>query len=273
MRFVRFCDNLYREVIVMIGDRIKDLRLAQNLTQGQLSSDIGININTLASYERNLREPKAETMIQLAEYFKVSTDYLFGISPYKNYNKKNDITGDFQKFLFLFREYDPTVQEAFIFNVGKLLIIEDLPARNYIIRNINSLICLHHKIYDNYTRYRKLADKFANTAENPVHINTELQESKMWDGISEEAILYFVQNNFNPTCFEESKHIYDETNAMIESLFSLICSRNGLSKKFNNSFKFNTPAVRSCSILDTEKFFQENPTPAPCEASEELVEV
>ncbi|WP_276620409.1 helix-turn-helix domain-containing protein [Syntrophomonas wolfei] len=69
----------------MIGDRIKELREKQGLTQKQLSEDpcLDLNINTLASYERNLREPKIDMIIKLARYFGVTTDYLLGASEYE----------------------------------------------------------------------------------------------------------------------------------------------------------------------------------------------
>lgn len=69
----------------MIGDRIKELRENRGLTQKQLSEDprLDLNINTLASYERNLREPKIDMIIRLARYFGVTTDYLLGMSEHK----------------------------------------------------------------------------------------------------------------------------------------------------------------------------------------------
>lgn len=70
----------------MIGDRIKELREKRGLTQKQLSEDpyLNLNINTLASYERNLREPKIDMIVKLAHYFGVTTDYLLGVSEHKS---------------------------------------------------------------------------------------------------------------------------------------------------------------------------------------------
>lgn len=68
----------------MIGDRIKELREARLLTQAQMAEKTGININTLASYERNIREPRIEVITQLCNFFEVSSDYLLGLTPYPN---------------------------------------------------------------------------------------------------------------------------------------------------------------------------------------------
>ena len=71
----------------MIGDRIKELREKQGLTQKQLSEDprLNLNINTLASYERNIREPKIDLIVRMARYFDVTTDYLLGVSECRDY--------------------------------------------------------------------------------------------------------------------------------------------------------------------------------------------
>lgn len=71
----------------MIGDRIKELREARFLTQAQMAEKTGININTLASYERNIREPRIEVITQLCSFFEVSSDYLLGLTPYPNANQ------------------------------------------------------------------------------------------------------------------------------------------------------------------------------------------
>lgn len=68
----------------MIGDKIKELREARLLTQAQMAEKTGININTLASYERNIREPRIEVITQLCSFFEVSSDYLLGLTPYPN---------------------------------------------------------------------------------------------------------------------------------------------------------------------------------------------
>lgn len=68
----------------MIGDRIKALRESRWLTQAQMSEKTGININTLASYERNIREPRIEVITQLCSFFDVSSDYLLGLTAYPN---------------------------------------------------------------------------------------------------------------------------------------------------------------------------------------------
>ncbi|HEY0826868.1 MAG TPA: helix-turn-helix transcriptional regulator [Bacilli bacterium] len=60
------------------GNRIAALRDKQKLTQEQLSVSLGISRAALSHYEKNRREPDYETLIKIANYFKVSMDYLVG---------------------------------------------------------------------------------------------------------------------------------------------------------------------------------------------------
>jgi len=66
----------------MIGEILKKLRKERNLTQHEISNIINVKQNSYSQYENNLRQPDIETLIKLANYYKVSLDYLTG--RYKN---------------------------------------------------------------------------------------------------------------------------------------------------------------------------------------------
>lgn len=57
-------------------DRLKDLRLSNNLTQINVSSQIGLSERNYQRLESGCSKPKFETIIKLADFFGVSTDYL-----------------------------------------------------------------------------------------------------------------------------------------------------------------------------------------------------
>ena len=61
-------------------NRLKELRQKNNLTLKELGQKVGMANNTLSQYETGKREPKLETWNKLAEYFKVPTSYLMGLS-------------------------------------------------------------------------------------------------------------------------------------------------------------------------------------------------
>ncbi|WP_075721394.1 helix-turn-helix domain-containing protein [Roseburia sp. 499] len=62
------------------GTRLENLLEERNISQKQLSKELHIAPSTLNGYLRRNREPDFTTLIDLATYFDVSTDYLLGIT-------------------------------------------------------------------------------------------------------------------------------------------------------------------------------------------------
>ncbi len=62
-----------------IGSRIKELRKEINISQQQLANAIGVSQKAIDFWEKGINEPKASYIISLAQFFKVSTDYLLGL--------------------------------------------------------------------------------------------------------------------------------------------------------------------------------------------------
>ena len=60
----------------MLGDRLKVLRASRKLTQEELAEKIGVTRGTYAHYEINKRQPDYDTLVKIAKFFDVSTDYL-----------------------------------------------------------------------------------------------------------------------------------------------------------------------------------------------------
>lgn len=65
----------------MRGDRLKELREGERLTQKDLAERLGISEIQVHRYETGGAEPRADAVIKMAEYFNVSTDYLLGVTP------------------------------------------------------------------------------------------------------------------------------------------------------------------------------------------------
>lgn len=61
-------------------NRIKELREKNSLTLRGLGKEINMSSSRISQYETGKREPKLETWNKLAEYFKVPTSYLMGLS-------------------------------------------------------------------------------------------------------------------------------------------------------------------------------------------------
>lgn len=63
------------------GQRLRDLRLSKEITQKQLGATIGVAESTVSLYEADKRTPDNVILGALADYFNVTTDYLFGRTP------------------------------------------------------------------------------------------------------------------------------------------------------------------------------------------------
>lgn len=62
--------------MLRIGGIIKKLRLQQKVTQSKLAQVLKVERTTISNYENNYSNPDLETLVKLADYFNVSTDYL-----------------------------------------------------------------------------------------------------------------------------------------------------------------------------------------------------
>ncbi|WP_020620227.1 helix-turn-helix domain-containing protein [Paenibacillus daejeonensis] len=62
----------------MIGERIRELRKARNMTQKQLAAILNSAKSTISQYENNINEPDLETVMKIADCFGVTVDSLLG---------------------------------------------------------------------------------------------------------------------------------------------------------------------------------------------------
>lgn len=60
------------------AERLRDLRRENDLTQAALGKVIGTGADAICVYEKGKNYPEVRKLIILADYFKVSLDYLVG---------------------------------------------------------------------------------------------------------------------------------------------------------------------------------------------------
>ena len=72
-----------------MGDKLKSLRTDKKMTQKQVADRIGLAIRAVSSYESGTRYPSYDVLVRLAHIFRVSTDYLLGMTDKRNI----DVTG------------------------------------------------------------------------------------------------------------------------------------------------------------------------------------
>lgn len=62
------------------ASRIVELRKSHSLTQKELANRANLSEIGIRNYEGRRRLPSCESLVNLSKYFKVSTDYLLGLS-------------------------------------------------------------------------------------------------------------------------------------------------------------------------------------------------
>lgn len=67
-------------VIYIFGNRLKKLRVDKDLNQEQLGELIGVTKATISNWENGKGYADGDTLIKLANYFEVTTDYLLGFN-------------------------------------------------------------------------------------------------------------------------------------------------------------------------------------------------
>lgn len=59
--------------------KLKELRIEKELTQAQLAKLLLVDQRSISNWEKGTREPDFSTLVMIAEFFHVTTDYLLGL--------------------------------------------------------------------------------------------------------------------------------------------------------------------------------------------------
>lgn len=68
------------------GENLKKLRIGQNLTQKEFGAKVGLSKAVVSKYENGLGYPTFETLIRIAAFFGVTTDFILGVAKEKTVN-------------------------------------------------------------------------------------------------------------------------------------------------------------------------------------------
>lgn len=93
-----FCNNLLhyiiKEVIIMnVSETLRKLRESHHLQLTDVADAIGMSRQGYNNYETGSRKPSLDTLVKLAKFYNVSTDYLLGVSDLDDSSAitKNDV--------------------------------------------------------------------------------------------------------------------------------------------------------------------------------------
>ncbi len=62
--------------MVILGEKIKTLRVSRNMTQSELAEKLNVTKSTVSSYENDSRQPSYEVLIKISSLFNVTIDSL-----------------------------------------------------------------------------------------------------------------------------------------------------------------------------------------------------
>jgi len=63
-----------------LSDRLVQLKKERGLLQKDIAKAVGLSISGYQRYERGTRQPTADTINKLSQFFNVSADYLLGLT-------------------------------------------------------------------------------------------------------------------------------------------------------------------------------------------------
>lgn len=73
----------------MLGERIKEIRTAKNISQVQLAAALGVSKQSISNWENENIQPSVDMLVKLADTLCVSTDFLLS----RDNRKYLEVTG------------------------------------------------------------------------------------------------------------------------------------------------------------------------------------
>lgn len=93
-------------MIILTADRIKELRNARSLTQTQLAKKLSVTRASVNAWEMGISVPTIDKVIDIANFFHVTTDYVLGNDSSKLIDVSNLETEEFELVQGLLAYFD-----------------------------------------------------------------------------------------------------------------------------------------------------------------------
>ena len=105
-------------------NRVRMLRLERKLNQGQLGDTVGLSQQTVSRIEQDYNKMTVDTLVRLASYFGVTTDFILGLSEKRLETEissaKVKELDRFREFYRVYRTLDERDREI-LYQMGKLM--------------------------------------------------------------------------------------------------------------------------------------------------------
>lgn len=97
-------DNEEKEIKKIIGNAIKENRLAMNMTQEQLAKKLGVSTGIITTYEKGIKTPSDDLKSKICSLFNISFNDLMGYPTY--IELANELTNSLAKLNLSKEEFD-----------------------------------------------------------------------------------------------------------------------------------------------------------------------
>ena len=78
-----------------IGSKIRELRIAENLTQENLAAELNVSFQSISRWENGISTPDISLLPIIARFFGVSADYLLGMQDDENEASKHELEQEY----------------------------------------------------------------------------------------------------------------------------------------------------------------------------------
>ncbi|MFB8378204.1 helix-turn-helix domain-containing protein [Paenibacillus taichungensis] len=207
----------------VIAQHLIELRELQNLEKEQIAESVGVAYSTYVNYESANREPSTEILLKLAQFHKVSLDYIVGNEPNYELNEGTGILTEVIKDikqLWTVRSHNVKVNEE----IYQALVKDVGPDPERISSRLHGIVAAH---YQSIEEERQLKLRNAEKAEALApyydylarHLEATKQNGNIEIAITNERLGY-----------EESQDIYQLVDYEIATEYQyvkLVLMRNG----------------------------------------------
>ena len=104
-------------------NRLKFLRIEKGETLEKLADFLNVTIQTISNYENEKRDMTPDTIVKLADYFNVSTDFLLGKSDIRNPDEAEIIENFNDNNWITMNNYDAAICQIEVDNNGNVSLI------------------------------------------------------------------------------------------------------------------------------------------------------
>ncbi|MDL2248795.1 helix-turn-helix transcriptional regulator [Tyzzerella sp. OttesenSCG-928-J15] len=101
--------------------RIKELRQEKGLTQAEFSALLGKKESTARMWEIGRSNPEYSTLIDIAKFFNVTTDYLLGLTEFRTNTDASEMSSRFDEFIDNKSRFD-LYESEMVFDINKYLL-------------------------------------------------------------------------------------------------------------------------------------------------------